>query len=136
MRSMAGQRACADVLEQRLLFAATPTVTSFTLINADTDQPVPGFTTLIAGTTIDLAALPTRRLNIRANVGLNVKSVKFGFDANAIYKIESGAPYALAGNNGADFFAWTPAVGSHTVKGTAYAAVNATGTAGPTLSIG
>ncbi|HEX8910749.1 MAG TPA: hypothetical protein VF796_00220, partial [Humisphaera sp.] len=35
-----------------------PAVTSFTLINADTDQPVAGFTTLAAGATLDLSKLP------------------------------------------------------------------------------
>jgi hypothetical protein len=42
-------------------------VVSFTLINADTDQPIATFDPLISGVTLNLATLPTRNLNIRAN---------------------------------------------------------------------
>lgn len=115
---------------------AVPAVTSLTLINADTDQPVAGFAPIANGATIDLSALPTRRLNVRANVGTGAASVKFGYDANPSYRIESGAPYALASNNGPDYFAWTPAVGAHTLKATAYPQAGAKGTAGPTLTVG
>jgi hypothetical protein len=128
--------ATCDDLERRVLFAVAPTVTSFTLINADTDQPIVGFAPLVHGATIDLSALPTRRLNIRANVGSGVKSVQFGYDANGKYIVENGGPYALGGNRGTDFFAWTPSVGAHTVQGTAYSLAGAAGTVGPTLSVG
>src|SRR4051794_13401047 len=85
------RQAGIDVLEQRVLFAATlatptvpwatestaadltymaadavstPAVTGLTLINADTDQPIG---TLTAGSTFDFALLGTRNLNVRAD---------------------------------------------------------------------
>lgn len=116
--------------------ATQPVVTHFTLINADTDQPIPGFDPLPPGATLNLARLPSRRLNIRANTNpAVVGSVKFGLDANASYRIENTAIYALAGNNGNDYAAWTPNLGTHTLTGTAYTSSNATGTAGTPLTI-
>src|SRR5260370_14352185 len=61
----------------------TPTqaVISFTLINADTDQPVPGYELLNDGAVINSASLPTTHLNIRAKT--NPATVrKWRFDYN------------------------------------------------------
>ena len=47
-----------------------------------------------------------------------------------------GAPYALAGDDGAgDYYAWTPANGAYTVTATPYSGPDATGIAGTALSI-
>jgi hypothetical protein len=116
-----------ETLEGRTMLAA---VSSFTLINADTDQPIG---TLDHNATLDLSALPTTHLNVRANVASAAGSVKFQYDGKP--KIENIAPYALASNNSSDYFAWTPTVGSHTLQATAYSAAGAIGTAGGTLSI-
>ncbi len=116
----------------------TPTgqsVQSLTLINADTDQPMAGYDPLVNGVTLNLATLPTRNLNIRANTNpATVGSVKFVLDG-ATYQIESSAPYALAGNNGNDYNPWTPSVGSHTLQVIPYSASGATGTQGTALTI-
>lgn len=106
-------------------------VVNFTLINADNDQPIAGHHPIANGATLNLSALPTRRLNIRANTSPStVGSVRFGYDADADYRVESGAPYALASNAGADYHAWTPTTGSHTVKATPFTGPSATGGAG------
>jgi hypothetical protein len=61
---------------------AAQTVTGLTLINADTDQPIAGFNPIAANATLDLATLPTRRLNVRANTSpTTVGSVKFALDS-------------------------------------------------------
>jgi len=53
-------------------------VTSFTLINADTDKPIGQFELLKDGAVLDLAKLPTKNLNIRANtLPAKVGSVQF-----------------------------------------------------------
>ena len=52
-----------EQLEGRNLFSAS--VESFTLIDANTDQPL---MTLSDGATLNLTTLPSRDLNIRANV--------------------------------------------------------------------
>jgi hypothetical protein len=129
--------AVVESLERRSLFAV-PAVTGLTLINADTDQPVAAFTNFTGGAVLDLAKLPTTRLNVRANVGTGTASVRFGYDANANYRTESAAPFALAGDSGdgrGDYLAWTPTVGTHTIKTTPFSAQGATGTAGATRAV-
>jgi glucose/arabinose dehydrogenase len=110
----------------------TPAVTSFTLINADTDQPISGYNPIPSGATLNLATLPSRRLNIRANTAGTIGSVRFAYDGNSSYKTENYKPYAIGGdaNNGADYLPWTPAVGSHTLTATPYSALNAGGSSG------
>lgn len=117
---------------------ATHAVTSFTLINADTDQPISGFDPLLDGAVLNLATLQTANLNIRANTNpATVGSVRFGLDGNASYSTENDAPYALTGDSSGsgDYNAWTPALGSHTLTATSYSESGAHGAAGAALSI-
>ncbi|TGE27561.1 PQQ-dependent sugar dehydrogenase [Hymenobacter metallicola] len=121
-------------------FRVVPTgqaVASFTLLNADTDQPIVGYDPLPAGAVLNLATLPSRNLSIRANTNPGtVGSVRFAYDANANFRTENTVPYALAGDNGpTDYLPWTPTVGSHTLTATPYTAANATGTAGQALTV-
>jgi CubicO group peptidase (beta-lactamase class C family) len=111
---------------------ATPqAVTGFTLINADTDLPVPGFDPLNGGATLNLRTLPTRNLNVRANTSPSVVgSVRFSLDGNSTYRVENAAPYALAGDSGGNYNPWTPSVGSHSVGATPYTLSSGGGTAG------
>jgi CubicO group peptidase (beta-lactamase class C family) len=114
--------------------AVTQAVTALTLMNADTDQPI---LTLSDGMTLTLANLPSRRLNVRAETSPSpVGSIRFGLDATANYRTETNAPYSLAGDDNGDYFAWTPAAGSHTLKATPYSAASATGAAGTALTVG
>lgn len=115
---------------------STQAVISFTLINADTDQPVPGYELLNNGAVINSASLPTTHLNIRANTSpATVGSVRFGFDGNTNARIESGAPYALFGDVSGNYNAGTLSTGGHTLTGTPYTNKSATGTAGTSLII-
>jgi hypothetical protein len=109
-------------------------VTSFTLINADTDTDIG---VLNGGDTLNMSSLPTANLNIRANTSpATVGSVRFGYDTNANQQTETSAPYAFAGDNGAgDYGAWTPTYGSHTVTATPYTAAGGGGTAGTPLVV-
>ena len=109
---------------------AGQSVVRFVLYNATTNQPIPGYDPLPAGATLDLAALPTRNLNVRAFTSPNtVGSVKFGLDGDATYRVENAYPYDLLPTG------WTPSVGSHTVTATPYTGGNLAGTAGAPLSI-
>lgn len=113
----------------------TQQVSSFTLINADTEQPIQ---TLTNGSTLNLATLPSRNLNIRANtLPATVGSVVFNLSGTQSKTVtESYAPYALFGDNtGMDYNAWTPAVGSYTLMATPYTASGGTGTAGTSLTV-
>jgi hypothetical protein len=108
-----------------------PSLGGLTLINAATDRPI---RPLRHGDTIDLAEVG-QRLNVRADPadGLpagEVRSVRFNFDGDADYRIENGAPYALAGDTGGDFHSWRPTLGTHALVVTPYAGPNATGERG------
>jgi len=107
-------------------------VVSFTLVNATTDQDIGP---LANGDVINLALTGTK-LNIRANVSGSVGSVRFALDGNTNFRTENGAPYTLAGDSSGNYAAWTPALGSHSLTATPYAASGASGTAGSPLSIG
>jgi hypothetical protein len=103
-------------------------VTSLTLINAATDQPIAGYDPIPAGATLNLAALPTTQLNIRANVNGTVGSVRFVLSgAESATQTESTAPYALKGDTAGNYNAWTPAVGSYSLTATPYTGSGATG---------
>jgi hypothetical protein len=100
-------------------------VVSFTLINADTDQPIGP---LADGATLDLAKLPTRNLNVRADTKpAAVGSVRFALDGRT--KTEATAPYALAGDRDGDYAAWTPSPGAHTLTATPFSVDGAQGKA-------
>lgn len=112
-----------------------PTVTSLTLINANTDQPIPGFENLTNGMHIDLSSLPTSNLNIRANTSGSIGSIKFGFDGNANFRNEGSAPYALFGDSNGNYHGVQIPAGTHTVSATPYSNSNGTGTVGQGMTI-
>jgi hypothetical protein len=98
-------------------------VTSFTLIDADSDQPVAGYDPVPAGAQLDLATLPVPRLNLRANLTGGVGSVRFAWSgAESGTLTESAAPYAMKGDSGGDYNAWTPTVGAYSLTATPYLA--------------
>jgi hypothetical protein len=79
---------------------------SFTLVNADTDQDIQQLT---AGITLNLATLPTRNLNIRANTSpTTVGSVVFDLSgAQTRSQTETLAPYALFSDVSGNYNPWT-----------------------------
>lgn len=114
-------------------------VTSFTLINADTDEDL---LEMYDGIVIDVADLGVKpqRLNIRANVeGQEPGSVVFGFDTNSEYSIEQIFPYALGGDtDGSGDYNPTGNVmnlGMHTVTATPYSSYQGMGVSGFGLSV-
>jgi hypothetical protein len=117
--------------------ASGPQVTHFSLINADTDLPISGFDMLTGGPIVlDLATLPTRNLNLRAHtLPEPTGSVRFGLDGVVTFRVESTAPYALAGDTSGNYTPWTLGVGPHTVTATPFTAANANGTAGQPLTL-
>jgi hypothetical protein len=112
-------------------------VTSFTLINADTDEPIAGFDPLQNGTILNLGGLPTRNLSVRANTDpATVGSVRFEYDGDTDYRIENARPYCIAGDGpGGDYLPWTPSVGTHALTGVPYTNADAGGAAGEGLTI-
>jgi len=113
----------------------TPAVTNLTLINADSDLPIAGYDPIPTGATLNLATLPTRKLNMRANVNNLTKSVIFGYDANSTFRKEATAPFAFAGDASGNYTSWTPTTGAHTVRATPYSTTSYSGTVGATYSL-
>jgi hypothetical protein len=110
----------------------TSAVIAFVLVNADTDQDIGE---LVNGQTINLAALGTMNLNIRAVVTGTVESVRMQLDGSAIDRTENNGPYALAGNNGSNYSAWTPSAGTHTLTATPFSLDNLGGVMGTAFTI-
>jgi MYXO-CTERM domain-containing protein len=110
-----------------------PKVDSFTLIDADTDQPT--IDPLADGATVNLAFLSSKNLNIRANVSGSPASVVFDLDGQTGYRVENTAPFALEGDTGGDYAPWTPALGSHTLTATPFTGTGGTGAEGTALTI-
>ena len=110
-------------------------VISFSLINADTEQVIQ---TISNGATLNLATLPTKNLNIRADTyPATVGSVKFNLSgAQTRTELQTGKPYALFGDASGNYNNWTPSLGSYTLTCTPYSGANASGTAGTSLTIG
>ncbi|MFD1139891.1 putative Ig domain-containing protein [Larkinella insperata] len=113
---------------------AAQQVVSFSLMNADTDQEIK---VLADGEPLNLATLPTKNLNIRANTNpITVGSVKMVLSGKQNRtQTETGAPYALFGDTNGDYKNWTPVVGSYSLTGTPYSGSAAGGTAGGSRTI-
>ncbi len=110
-------------------------VLSFTLMNADTDQPIADFDPIPDGATLDLAKLPTRKLNIRANTApVEVGIVRFRLNGKEKPK-EEFAPYSLEGDTEGDYKPWTPRLRTHTLTATPYAGARARGKAGKECTV-
>jgi hypothetical protein len=101
------------------------------LINADTDLDIGP---LADGATLDLAALPTRNLSVRAEVSGSAGSVVFALDGKNV-RSENAAPYTIAGDSNGDYSPWTPPTGQHTLGATPYSSSSGGGTAGIALSV-
>jgi len=78
-------------------------VEGFTLVNAETDEDIGEL-----GDVIDLSALPTQAINIRANVGVaHVRNVKFRLSGQQHFvNVERKEPYALFGDFRGNYFSW------------------------------
>lgn len=110
--------------------ATGPSVTSFTLIDGNTDRDI---RTIVDGETLNLAELPSK-LNIRANTNPSmVGSVLFVM--NDYRSSENGAPYAIYGDENGDYYGVGFKTGNYTLSGTAYTRANNSGVAGRTLTV-
>lgn len=111
---------------------------TFSLINADTNQPVRGYESLTDGQVIDFNKLPTRNLNLRANLTPDSRgvpaSVAFALNGQR-ERVENVVPFAFAGDHKGDYAAWRPKAGLNVVTATPYTGTNGTGTAGRATSI-
>ena len=106
-------------------------VTAFELWDAGLNKKI---MTLFGGETLDLAKLPAK-LSIVVQGTSQTQSIKFGYDSNTRYRIETIKPWAIAGDRLGKLYAFTMTLGSHKVSATPYSGTRATGTAGATKTI-
>lgn len=112
----------------------TPAITSFTLINADTDLPIPDYDPLISGMDLPLNQLPTSNLNLRVNTTDNVESVRLIVDTQNP-RIENLRPYSLGDNGSGDYGNWPLGPGPHQIVATPFTLDNAQGVEGETVTL-
>ena len=108
-------------------------VSSLVLVNANTDLDI---LTLTPGMVLDLAALPTPNLNIRANTSpATVGSVQFDLvGRQPQFTIENLVPYALVSDFQGNYPSWTPLSGSYVLTITPFSGTNGSGVAGSVLT--
>ncbi|HYE05911.1 MAG TPA: FecR family protein [Planctomycetota bacterium] len=102
--------------------ADAPAISGFTLVDAATRAAIPAHGPIGDGAIMDLAALPTRALNIRADASPATTSVDFHLSRDGIlveHRREDFAPFCVMGDtpNG-DVKAWTPAPGAYVLRAT------------------
>ncbi|MEO0332358.1 MAG: malectin domain-containing carbohydrate-binding protein, partial [Bacteroidota bacterium] len=87
------------------------------------------------GDIINLQELNGDALNVNANTDpATVGSVKFILQG-ASFRTENAAPYALAGNSGANYADWRPTPGDYVIEAIPFTQARGQGTAGTSLTI-
>ncbi|HYG78186.1 MAG TPA: FecR domain-containing protein [Planctomycetota bacterium] len=111
-------------------------VASFSLINTETNDVIPGFESVSDGVLIDIARLPTRKISLRANtIPETVGSVRFDLNGMNNYKLESVFPYAMTGDTNVKYKAWEPRPGEHHLVATPFTEASGKGQTGLPLEI-
>ncbi|MBO9202079.1 MULTISPECIES: polysaccharide lyase [Niastella] len=106
-------------------------VSSFTLVNSDTEKDVQ---TISNGQTISLSALKLAKANIRAITAGTIANVKFELSGKQSKTYtDAAAPFALHGDDGNGNYYYgnwnPPALGTYTLKATPYDSKGVAGTA-------
>lgn len=115
-----------------------PYIVNFTLINAETNLPIPGYDPMADGAIIDLSNLRANNLDIRANTYPNqVGSVLFTLNPGSYSWHENESPYALMHDLNGDYshIAWLPMPGVYTLTAMPYSLKNLSGGQGTGLTI-
>lgn len=106
-------------------------VISFSLMKAGTKKVL--IETIDDESEIDLSALGTDKVSIRANVvgTTRSKSIRFELNGNRNYKMENSLPYSISGDSRGRFKPWAYQAGKeYILKATPYTGRNGTGKEG------
>ena len=108
-----------------------PTIVDFTLVDAASDAPIAVYDPLPAGATINLAKLPSKTINLRANTDPEtVGSVRFDLNDMRAVEVDDVPPYAMMGDTEGDYADWTPEPGTYTVLAKPFSEAGAAGIPG------
>jgi hypothetical protein len=108
-------------------WAAAQSVSSFTVVNADTGADIATFT---SSGTVSIVSAP--RINVRANAS-SVKSVVFTDGSSS--RTENVAPYAYKGDSSGVYNKWAPAAGTYVINAKPFSSTGGTGTAGAVATL-
>lgn len=109
-------------------------VTGFTLVDAGTDQVIPGYDPIPDGAVLHLGELP-KHLNVRANTVGSLESIRFFYTGKPGSRTENVAPYALFGDAGGNYHAGRLRVGAQSITATPYTENGAQGDAGKPVTL-
>ncbi|MDQ3458270.1 MAG: hypothetical protein M3498_03040 [Deinococcota bacterium] len=113
--------------------SAPPAVVSFSLVDADTDEPITGFDPIREGATLDLSQVTARNLNIRINTDPpGAGSVVLSVVGDSHNRVQNSAPYTLFADSEAGL---TAEPGAYHLSATPYGASGGQGTAGEPLNL-
>ena len=112
---------------------STAAVTSFTLIDASTDEAIAGYDPFTDGAVLNLNELPDD-LSIRANATGVTESVIFFLNGERI-RVENVPPYALGGDNRGDYNPASLPLGEHSIQMVPYPEDGAKGVSGPSFTV-
>jgi hypothetical protein len=110
-------------------------VVNFTLVNADSELKI---VDLSEGDVINLAELPSRNINIIANIEPNTLPLQVGsvvFTLNKKKRVENQIPFSLQGDKSGNYTSWTPPLGNYRLTATPYTESNGKGLPGISLTI-
>ena len=114
---------------------STFSVTGLSLINAATDQVIPGYESIKNGAVIPLPNLGATSINVRANTqGAGVGSVVFLQDA-AVTSTEDSSPYSIQPSTSSDLPSWSYTRKRYLVTAVPYSLAGGKGTQGDALSV-
>jgi hypothetical protein len=109
------------------------TVVGFTLFDAESGDPVPGFDPIPDNAILTLARLP-KKINIRVHTSPAAPG-SLRFEIDGMSRVENAPPFEVASEFGRNPFAWPPAPGAHALTATPYAGRDGGGAAGAALTL-
>lgn len=107
---------------------------TYTLIDPETEKPVPGYDPLPAEAVVDLGRLRLQKIDVRINLAGKVGSLVTVINGGRPH-VENGPPWSFTANsveNG--FTGWVPKPGRQTLQVTPYSEPRGKGAAGATLT--
>ena len=95
-------------------------IVSFSIIDTETQKPIKGYEKIAKNDTIVISKLPTKKINVRANVSGKPGSVRFMVPEKKLNRVESKPPYSLAGDIYGRFLSWTVEPGTYRLAAVHY----------------
>lgn len=111
-----------------------PAVSGFTIVDGKTGVALAGLSNITSSTTIKLASLTTRNIQILAIANGSTESVKISWTGRST-RVENSAPYEVFANSSGTAAPWYAVAGTYTLSATPYSQDKASGTAGSTRTI-